>query len=259
MPELVTGLGAGTAGQVEPHGQMPVPRSAPFLSDIPAGDALAAWLEGVTRVDAVEVALADVPLALHRAAPESWASAFVARVRRLRDGRHRRARVHTPGATETLPALARYTVVDTGDALPDGCDAVVMREHVHWADGVPEVRAAAAAAARAHDRRGGQRHRAAAPRGAPPAPGRRRGRRGRRPRRARCPARAARGRSRPATRCGRSATTPHWVSSSTRNSLMLGAQAREVGCTVESLPVLPDDSARGSGAAVADAAGRADR
>ena len=35
-------------------------------------------------------------------------------------------------------------IVDTGDALPEGCDAVVMREQLHWEDGVPEVRAAAA-------------------------------------------------------------------------------------------------------------------
>ena len=41
------------------------------------------------------------------------------------------------------------------------------------------------------------------------------------------------------------------------NSLMLAAQAREIGCTVESLPVLPDDAAQ-IGAAVADAARRAD-
>ena len=41
------------------------------------------------------------------------------------------------------------------------------------------------------------------------------------------------------------------------NSLMLAAQAREIGCTVESLPVLPDDPER-IGAAVADATDRAD-
>jgi putative molybdopterin biosynthesis protein len=51
----------------------------------------------------------------------------------------------TFGATETTPrTIATYHVVDTGDALPEGCDAVVMREHVHWEDDVPEVRAAAA-------------------------------------------------------------------------------------------------------------------
>ena len=51
----------------------------------------------------------------------------------------------TLGATETSPrSLPAHAVVDTGDPLPEGFDAVVMREHVHWEGGVPEVRAAAA-------------------------------------------------------------------------------------------------------------------
>ena len=51
----------------------------------------------------------------------------------------------TLGATETSPrSLPAHAVVDTGDPLPEGFDAVVMREHVHWEDGVPEVRSAAA-------------------------------------------------------------------------------------------------------------------
>ena len=40
--------------------------------------------------------------------------------------------------------MPRFARVDTGDALPDGFDAVVMREELHWRDGVPEVRSAAA-------------------------------------------------------------------------------------------------------------------
>ena len=37
----------------------------------------------------------------------------------------------TFGATETAPRkLPAFTVVDTGDALPEGCDAVVMREQL---------------------------------------------------------------------------------------------------------------------------------
>ena len=51
----------------------------------------------------------------------------------------------TLGARETSPrSLPAHAVVDTGDPLPEGFDAVVMREQVHWADGVPEVRSAAA-------------------------------------------------------------------------------------------------------------------
>ena len=51
----------------------------------------------------------------------------------------------TFGATETAPrGIPAFAVVDTGDALPEGCDAVVMREQLHWEDDVPEVRAAAA-------------------------------------------------------------------------------------------------------------------
>ena len=38
---------------------MGVPRRAPFLSDIPPAEALAAWLAGVERVDVVELELAD--------------------------------------------------------------------------------------------------------------------------------------------------------------------------------------------------------
>ena len=49
-------------------------------------------------------------------------------------------------ASETVPAwlaAGAYDVVDTGDPMPDGRDAVVMREHVHYdADGRAELRAA---------------------------------------------------------------------------------------------------------------------
>jgi molybdopterin biosynthesis enzyme len=35
------------------------------------------------------------------------------------------------GASETAPvALPSFDVIDTGDPLPEGCDSVVMREHV---------------------------------------------------------------------------------------------------------------------------------
>jgi putative molybdopterin biosynthesis protein len=54
----------------------------------------------------------------------------------------------TIGAGETTPvrlAAAAYEAVDTGDPMPDGADAVVMREHVQeMGDGAVELRAAAA-------------------------------------------------------------------------------------------------------------------
>ena len=53
----------------------------------------------------------------------------------------------TRGASETTPLLLApdaFAVVDTGDPLPDGYDAVVMREHVHYVDGRAELRAAVA-------------------------------------------------------------------------------------------------------------------
>ena len=121
-----------------------------------------------------------------------------------------------------------------------------MREHVHWEDDVPEVRAAAAAvAARAHDRRG---------RRAPPS--------------CCCPRATGCARStwpRPAAAGPHRRCTvrraPHVVviptgdevaparratrrpaSSLDTNSLMLAAQAREAGCTASSRsPIVPDD------------------
>ncbi|HYZ80570.1 MAG TPA: molybdopterin-binding protein, partial [Solirubrobacteraceae bacterium] len=53
----------------------------------------------------------------------------------------------TRGASETTPLRlppGRFAVVDTGDPLPDGYDAVVMREHVHYVDGQAELRGAVA-------------------------------------------------------------------------------------------------------------------
>ncbi len=53
----------------------------------------------------------------------------------------------TVGATETRPRLlprSDYEPVDTGEPLPDGFDAVVMREHVHFEGTSAELRAAVA-------------------------------------------------------------------------------------------------------------------
>jgi putative molybdopterin biosynthesis protein len=49
------------------------------------------------------------------------------------------------GATPTTPLRLppdRYVVVDTGDPVPDGFDAVVMREHVHYEGDAAEIMAA---------------------------------------------------------------------------------------------------------------------
>ena len=51
----------------------------------------------------------------------------------------------TLGASETTPVClpaAAYDVVDTGDPMPDGRDAVVMREHVHYQGDYAELRGA---------------------------------------------------------------------------------------------------------------------
>jgi putative molybdopterin biosynthesis protein len=117
----------------------------PFFRDVPAGEALARWLESLEgrRLDVVEVALAAAlgrvtaaPVWALRSSPAFDASAMDGIAVRSAD---------TLGATETSPrSLPAHAVVDTGDPLPEGFDAVVMREHVHWADGAPEVRSAAA-------------------------------------------------------------------------------------------------------------------
>src|SRR5258708_7611217 len=51
----------------------------------------------------------------------------------------------TLGASETTPLYlgpGAYDVVDTGDPMPDGRDAVVMREHVHYVSDTAELRVA---------------------------------------------------------------------------------------------------------------------
>jgi putative molybdopterin biosynthesis protein len=234
-----------------------VPRRAPFLSDIPPAEALAAWLAGVERVDVVELALADAlgrvtaaPVWALRSSPAYDAAAM--------DGIAVRA-ADTVGATETAPRrISDFALVDTGDALPDGCDAVVMREQLHWEEGVPEVRAAAAPWQ--HVRTIGEDVSATElllPEG-------------HRLRPVDLAAAAGAGHTTVAVR-----RAPHVAVIPTgdelrplgsepapgelldTNSLMLAAQAREAGCTVETLPVVPDDPAR-IAAALRDAAARAD-
>src|SRR3954463_16162223 len=115
--------------------------TTPFIHDVPAAAALAAWRAACEaagcpdRVDAVQLPLADAvgpetaePVWAVRSSPSFDASAM--------DGIAVRA-ADTVGASESTPVYLdpdAYAVVDTGDPLPEGFDAVVMREHVHVDD-----------------------------------------------------------------------------------------------------------------------------
>ncbi len=122
--------------------------NSPFVSDVPAAQALLAWRDACaaagcpTRVSVVHTPVAEAvgrvtaePVWARRSSP-AFDSAGM-------DGIAVRA-AETFGVTETTPLLlAEFDVVDTGDPLPTGYDAVVMREHVHHtADGRAELRAA---------------------------------------------------------------------------------------------------------------------
>ena len=107
------------------------------MSDIPAGEALGAgWTRARRRLlDAV-----DVGARRRRArAGDGRAGLGAALLARLRRRRRWTASPCAPrdtlGATRDDAGAARarrFVVVDTGDPLPEGYDAVVMREHVHW-------------------------------------------------------------------------------------------------------------------------------
>jgi putative molybdopterin biosynthesis protein len=122
---------------------------SPFIRDVPAARALEAWRGArdaagcPARLPAVAVPLEDAagrvtaePVWASRSSPPFDAAGM--------DGIAVRA-ADTLGASETTPVLlppAAYDVVDTGDPMPDGRDAVVMREHVHYTGGAAELRAA---------------------------------------------------------------------------------------------------------------------
>jgi putative molybdopterin biosynthesis protein len=129
-----------------------VSASSPFISDVPAEQALAAWRDACAaaacppRVPAVRVQLSE---AVGRVTAEAvwarWSSpAFDAAAM---DGIAVRA-ADTVRATETNPILVApedYEFVDTGDPMPTGYDAVVMREHIHVTpDNKAELREAVA-------------------------------------------------------------------------------------------------------------------
>jgi putative molybdopterin biosynthesis protein len=122
---------------------------SPFIRDVPAARAMQAWRAAQAagrcpaRLPAVRMSLADAaglvtaePVWATRSSPPFDAAGM--------DGIAVRA-ADTLGAGETTPVYLDpddYTVVDTGDPLPAGRDAVVMREHVHYADASAELRAA---------------------------------------------------------------------------------------------------------------------
>ncbi|MGQ0574434.1 MAG: molybdopterin biosynthesis protein [Pseudonocardia sp.] len=124
-----------------------MPAESPFVSDVPTAQALAAWRAACAaagcppRVPACAVPVAEAvgrvtaePVWARRSSPAFDSAAM--------DGIAVRA-ADTVGAAETTPVLvADFAVVDTGDPLPAGYDAVVMREHVHLAGGAAELRAA---------------------------------------------------------------------------------------------------------------------
>jgi putative molybdopterin biosynthesis protein len=230
-----------------------------FLRDVPADEALAAWLEAIQgrRLDAVETPLQDAlgrvtaaPVWALRSSPAYDAAAM--------DGIAVRA-ADTLGATETSARkVPHFAVVDTGDALPDGFDAVVMREQLHWIEDVPEVRAAVAPWQ--HVRTIGEDVSATElllPEG-------------HRLRPVDLAAAAAAGHTALTVRraprvlviptgdevrpLGAEPAPGELVDT---NSLMLAAQAREAGCEVESTPILPDDAEQ-IAAAVREGAARAD-
>ncbi|WIX83495.1 molybdopterin biosynthesis protein [Amycolatopsis carbonis] len=110
--------------------------NSPFISDVPAAEAHAAWREAraaagcPARVEAVRVPVGAAvgrvtaePVWARRSSPAFDSSGM--------DGIAVRA-ADTVGASETAPVVVKdFEVVDTGDPLPPGYDAVVMREHVH--------------------------------------------------------------------------------------------------------------------------------
>jgi putative molybdopterin biosynthesis protein len=231
-----------------------------FLRDVPADAALATWLEALhgRRLDATDTPLAQAlgrvtaaPVWALRSSPAYDAAAM--------DGIAVRA-ADTLGATETAARqVPHFAVVDTGDALPDGFDAVVMREQLHWTGGVPEVRSAAAPWQ--HVRTIGEDVSATElllPEG-------------HRLRPVDLAAAAAAGHTKLSVRraprvlviptgdevrpVGGAEPPPGELLDT--NSLMLAAQAREAGCEVETTPILPDDAERIADA-VRQGAARAD-
>jgi putative molybdopterin biosynthesis protein len=122
---------------------------SPFVRDVPAARAHRAWRDACeaagcpARLPAVRVPVGQAaglvtagPVWAVRSSPPFDAAGMDGIAVRSAD---------TVGASETTPvhlAADDYDVVDTGDPMPDGRDAVVMREHVHYQGEVAEIRGA---------------------------------------------------------------------------------------------------------------------
>jgi len=112
---------------------------SPFIRDVPAARALEAWQAArdaagcPERLPAITVPVTEAaglvtaaPVWATRSSPPFDAAGM--------DGIAIRA-ADTLGASETSPvylAPDAYDVIDTGDPMPAGRDAIVMREHVHY-------------------------------------------------------------------------------------------------------------------------------
>lgn len=242
---------------------------SPFVNDVPASAAMETWRQARVaagcpqRLDEITVPLEDAvgrvtaaPVWATRSSPVGDVSAM--------DGIAVRA-AETHGASETTPLHLTpdaYQVVDTGDPMPDGLDAVIMREQVHYV-GTGQERTAeilAAVPPYQHVRSIGEDVSA----GELLLP------EGHRLRPVDVAAAAAAGATElTVRRQPKVAVIPTGdeivpVGSPARhdeildtNSLMLVAQAREAGCEAWAVPIQPDDVDRIS-AAVRDAAGTAD-
>jgi putative molybdopterin biosynthesis protein len=127
-----------------------VPPRSPFIRDVPAVEALDAWKAAraaagcPTRVGTQRLGLAEAigrvtaePVWARRSSP-AFDSAGM-------DGIAVRS-VDTVGASQTAPVtLTDFDVIDTGDPLPQGRDAVVMREQVRLLSPEPDAGAVAGA------------------------------------------------------------------------------------------------------------------
>ncbi|MGE5554336.1 MAG: molybdopterin biosynthesis protein [Betaproteobacteria bacterium] len=122
-----------------------------YLTEIPHGEALAAWFEALeggrgpeglrlpaeeAQLDACLGRVTAGPVLARRSSPHYPAAAM--------DGIAVRA-AETAGASEAVPVILpadRAVMVNTGEALPPGYDAVVMIEHVRQVPEGLELRAA---------------------------------------------------------------------------------------------------------------------
>lgn len=121
---------------------MPDGRNSPFVRDVPAARALDAWRAAreaagcPERLPAVTVPLPEAA-GLVTAAPV-WATRSSPPFDAAGMDGIAVTSADTVGASETTPIRlppGGYDVVDTGDPMPDGRDAVIMREVVDYDDG----------------------------------------------------------------------------------------------------------------------------